>query len=288
MKCLSSLTSVAARCRGYYTGDEATHALETEDFAFRVKKEVLAGVMAASWGRLEAFDKDLTDWTAYCEVVEQYFAANEVTTPAKQIAVLLCSMGAAAYTDLKNAVAPKLPKELKLEEITAALGELYEPPTTVSMERLRFNNLSQQANQRVIEFVSALRQATKCSFLDGALRDRFVCGIRDTSTQKLLCVEDLTFDKAQKMAFSMETAERGASELHNTPSSTLTLNKVSSVQPEAQIRCYCCGEVVTSALLASTSKKHVMDVARVVTCDSFAGRLGGSQHRTSPQTRVMQ
>ena len=204
--------------------------------------------MASTWGRLEAFDKDLTDWTAYCEVVEQYFEANEVTSPAKKTAVLLCSMGSAAYTDLKNAVAPKLPKELKLDEIIATLQKLYEPPTTVSMERFRFNNLSQQANQRVIEFVSALRrQATKCSFgafLDEALRDRFVCGIRDTSTQKkLLGVEDLTFDKAQKIALSMETAERGASELHNTPQSTLTLNKVSSTQPSAQTVCYCCGEV---------------------------------------------
>ena len=72
--------------------------------------------MAATWGRLEVFDKDLTDWTAYCEVVEQYFAANEVTAPVKKTAVLLCSMGAAAYSDLKNAVAPKLPKELKFEK----------------------------------------------------------------------------------------------------------------------------------------------------------------------------
>ena len=66
----------------------------------------------------------------------------------------------------------------------------------------------------------------------------------NTSTQKkLLGVEDLTFDKALKIAFSMETAERGASELHNTPSSILIPNKVSSVQPAAQIKCYCCGEV---------------------------------------------
>ena len=173
--------------------------------------------MAATWGRLDVFDKDLIDWTAYCEVVEQYFAANEVTAPAKKTAVLLCSMGAAAYSDLKNAVAPKLPKELKFEEIITTLEALYEPSTTVSIERFRFNNLSQQANQRVIEFVSALRrQSNICSFggfLDEALRDRFVCGIRDTSTQKkLLGVDDLTFDKAQKIPFSMETAERGASQ----------------------------------------------------------------------------
>ena len=31
--------------------------------------------------------------------------------------------------------------------------------------------------------------------------------------------------------------------LHNTPSSILTLNKVSSTQPAAQVVCYCCGEV---------------------------------------------
>ncbi|XP_045107748.1 uncharacterized protein LOC123502648 [Portunus trituberculatus] len=100
-------------------------------------------------------------------------------------------MGAAAYMDLKNAVAPKLPKELKFDEITKTLEKLYEPSTTISMERFRFNNLSQQANQRVIEFVSALRrQATKCSFggfLDEALRDRFVSSTQSAAQAVCYC-----------------------------------------------------------------------------------------------------
>ena len=57
----------------------------------------------------------------YCEVVN--FTVNEITSSAKKCAVLLCSMGAAAYTDLKNVVAPKLPTELTFEEIIATLAE---------------------------------------------------------------------------------------------------------------------------------------------------------------------
>ncbi|KAG0720299.1 hypothetical protein GWK47_048807 [Chionoecetes opilio] len=61
---------------------------------------------------------------------------------------------------------------LDFNEICGMLRNLYEPPTTVNIERFRFYNLLQQPNQRVIEFVFALRQqATKCSFGEVSLSE---------------------------------------------------------------------------------------------------------------------
>ena len=63
------------------------------------------------------------------------------------------------------------------------------------------------------------RLATNCKFgayLDEAMRDRLVCGLRDEDAQKrLLSEEDLTFARATEMACTKSrssSAERPAAE----------------------------------------------------------------------------
>ena len=51
-------------------------------------------------------------------------------------------------------------------------------------------------------------------FLDQALRDRFVCGVRNEALQrKLLTESDLTIKRAQELAQSMESADLNAKDL---------------------------------------------------------------------------
>ena len=89
------------------------------------------------------------------------------------------------------------------------------------------------------------------------LRDCVVCGCRDHRLQcKLLAEADLTFAKAFKIAKAMETAEKEARDLQETPAATIhatggsTANKRSSQKPPIQQQqprkanvtdCYCCG-----------------------------------------------
>ena len=51
----------------------------------------------ATHGNFGQFDRGVEDWAAYCERLEQYFLANDVTDPTKQLAVLLSVCGAATY-----------------------------------------------------------------------------------------------------------------------------------------------------------------------------------------------
>ena len=50
--------------------------------------------------------------------------------------------------------------------------------------------------------------------LNEKLRDRIVCGVRNTQIQKrLLSEKDITYDKAVEISIAMEAAARDATEL---------------------------------------------------------------------------
>ena len=76
------------------------------------------------------------------------------------------------------------------------------------------------------------RLAVHCNygeFLDRTLRDRFVCGLRNPKIQnKLLNTEDLTFEKACRIAKAMEMAERNTQAFHPTISESPQVNQLTA------------------------------------------------------------
>lgn len=220
------------------------------------------------FARLEPFDKDNMLWTNYFEVAEQYFLANDIITPNKQTAVLLSSVGTATYADLKDAVAPQQPKDMSVADINETLTKVYEPPSTTILERFRFLSISQKSGQTITQFVSALRkQASKSkfgAFMDDALRDIFVYGLRDQAIQKrLLGIEVLNFEKAQKIAISMETATKGADELQASAGAARKPADVHAmkVKKDYVVTCFCCGQAghLKSSCKYKDCKCHTCD-----------------------------
>ena len=144
------------------------------------------------------------------------------------MAVYLSSVGAKTYTLLRNLVAPKLPKMLEFEEIMAILKQHFEPKPLVIAEHYHFHHRQQAPGESVGEFVAELRRLRLCthcnfrSYLDEALRDRFVCGLRSESiVKKLLTEADLTFKQAMEVAQGMEAAAENAHELQS-PTNAMT------------------------------------------------------------------
>ena len=87
----------------------------------------------------------------------------------------------------------------------------FETKLLVISERFKFNKRVQLPSETVSEYVAELRKLSEHykfeAFLDNALRDRFVCGLRSEATQKKLLLEaDLTFAKAIEIAQGMEVA----------------------------------------------------------------------------------
>ena len=75
-----------------------------------------------------------------------------------------------------------------LDQVTKVLLNYYEPKPLVISERFNFNRRSQESNESIQDYIAELRRLTvHCelgNFLDDALRNRFVCGLRSEAMQK--------------------------------------------------------------------------------------------------------
>ncbi|XP_028329886.1 uncharacterized protein LOC114480190 [Gouania willdenowi] len=173
--------------------------------------------MSAFVGHMDTFDSRVEDWTIYVERFEQYCLANDIRDERK-VAVLLSLMGAKTYNLLRSLTAPDKPADKTIGEITETLKNHLNPAPLVIAERFRFHRRNQAKTETVSEYIAELRRlAEHCQFgvgLSDALRDRFVCGLHNESTQKRLLTEDrLTLQRAVDVAVSVETAARDATEL---------------------------------------------------------------------------
>ena len=81
----------------------------------------------------------------------------------------------------------------KFSELVEILGKHLKPRPVVIAERFKFYIRIQREDESVADFMAALRKLSEhCQFgdfLDQALRDMLVCGLKNTATQKRLLAE---------------------------------------------------------------------------------------------------
>ena len=212
--------------------------------------------MAAILGHMDPFDVQNDDWSLYTERLGQFFVANDIADDKKKVAVLLTVVGTRAYELLHSLLAPTLPSEKNYDELVKALQEHLNPKPLVIAERFRFHHRNQQEGETVAQYMAALRKhSERCDFgdyLEQALRDRLVCGLRSEIVQRrLLSEKDLTLQKAYDLAHSLETASRRASELQASAKATTQVSKdIQRVAPGRPTNagvsppqcCYRCGK----------------------------------------------
>ena len=119
------------------------------------------------------------------------------------------------YLKLKTWVSPKKRSDLSIDEIVAQLKSQTSAATVEIAERYRFFKRLQRDDEStsVVEYMSQLRSLAKTckfeSYLDTALRDQFVCGLKvQRIQQELLCISDLTLTKALDKSRSMEVVHK--------------------------------------------------------------------------------
>ena len=127
------------------------------------------------------------------------------------MAHLLSGLGAKTYAVLKNLTAPAAPSGCSLAQIKEKLVSHFKPKPPVIAERFSFHKRDQLPGEPIKDFVIELRRlARTCNFggfLEEALRDRLVCGMTSSSTQKkLLAEKDLTLQRAIDIATAAEMA----------------------------------------------------------------------------------
>ena len=146
----------------------------------------------AKFSQLDAFNPDSDSVTAYIERVHLFFTANDIPDK-KTVPVFLSTIGGKTYELLRNLVAPTPPETLKLSKLTTVLKRHYEPKPLIIAERFHFHRRFQAADETIAEFMAELRRlSAHCdfeSYLEQALRDRLVCGIRNENIQRRLLAE---------------------------------------------------------------------------------------------------
>ena len=106
---------------------------------------------------------------------------------------------------------PEEPRLKPYEKLCELLKAHLSPVVSVVAERFKFRNClqeSEQIHEYVIKLKSAAQQCRFGIFLNEALRDQFVAGIRDGELRKqLLRQEDVSFEKATAIARTWEAAK---------------------------------------------------------------------------------
>ncbi|XP_075730266.1 uncharacterized protein LOC142772051 [Rhipicephalus microplus] len=166
----------------------------------------------AGWlGRFDQFIEDGDeDFQSYVERFDHFLKAFQVSDDLK-VSVFITAIGKKAYKTLKTLLEPEKPENKTYAQLVQTLKEQYVPKTFVIAERFKFSRCFQQDGQAVTAFAVELKQlATSCdfgTFLDDALRDRFVAGLCDKETQaELLKTSKLAFKEACGIARSIELA----------------------------------------------------------------------------------
>ena len=204
------------------------------------------------YGRMQPFIPEKETISAYLERLSLYLEANGIAEE-KKVPILLTVIGAENYTLLRGLVAPTLPKDKTYAELKQVLKGHFEPKAVVIAERFRFYRRNQEAEETIAEFVATLRKlAAECkfeNFLEQALRDRLVCGLRDETIQRRLLSEaDLTLENAIRIAQSMESAGAEVRKLKDPAASVFRMkfagssSNVNGKSPDTKkLPCYRCG-----------------------------------------------
>ena len=160
---------------------------------------------------------------------------------------LLSDIGPKTCATLKNLTALVLPAECDLKTLKEHLIQHFKPQPVVIAERFKFHKRDQRPNETINEFIIELRElARSCDFgdfLDQALRDCFVCGLVNASTQRqLLSEKELSLKRALTIATAMEMAVLESRDVKKTASALESDEECINQVEKPRMQCYCCGK----------------------------------------------
>ena len=182
-------------------GGHPVHAIQEPIFTSNVPvppKIELSGNLAKHWKQWKQV------WSAYDLVT----LLNEQTDEYRVAAIITC-IGPKALT-IHNDLPFQSEAETKnLAKILELWESYYLGRANIIYERYRFNKRDQEAGESIDTYASNLRSLSDtCNYgalNDEMIRDRIVCGVRDSSLgKKLLQVPEITLERCIDMCRSVE------------------------------------------------------------------------------------
>ena len=155
-----------------------------------------------------------------------HFIANRITDDDIKRAVFLSIVGDKTYQLIRGLLAHKELSGVKYDIIKTMTNHCNPKK---SAKRFKFNKCNRKPSQAISAYVAELKELfrtcalgktadavtlTSQLILDDNLRYRFVCGLEDAIIQRRLLSEDnLSYEKAVKIANAMELASAGSTQL---------------------------------------------------------------------------
>uniref|UniRef100_A0A1A8CXN4 Gypsy retrotransposon integrase-like protein 1 n=1 Tax=Nothobranchius kadleci TaxID=1051664 RepID=A0A1A8CXN4_NOTKA len=153
-------------------------------------------------------------WEKWIRRFERFRLASNLhlSSEANQVNTLIYCMGDEADDILRGQALSDIQRQ-QYQAVRDALDTYFVPRKNIIYERARFNQRTQQANEAVDSFVTALYAlAENCGYgalHDELIRDRLVVGLRDISlAERLQMDKDLTLEKAVNQARQSEVIKK--------------------------------------------------------------------------------
>lgn len=187
-------------------------------------------------GKVSEFNEDVESFDNYIERLGHFFEINTIQETHK-VSFFVSIMGPSLYATLKDLLHPKLVKDEKYEDVIKVLQNHFTPKCNTTYERFIFHKRVQKEGESISDYSVQLKKlASTCNygtFLDDALRDQFLCGLKSAHIlSKLLAEGDsLTFSKALEFSLVLENADRNVKSLHPEKHMTYEVNYVKGGKP---------------------------------------------------------
>ena len=116
----------------------------------------------STFGKLEEFDRDSDTWELYIERLNFYFEAKKIGGEGDGLklrrSILLSSVGKKTYKLMCDLLAPEKPGDRPYPELCTMVKNHFNPKSSESMQRHKFNNRFRANGESISDFVAALRQ----------------------------------------------------------------------------------------------------------------------------------
>lgn len=160
-------------------------------------------------GTLENFVPS-ADFDDYLERAENFFELNEITDTTFKRKLIVHFIGLPALKKLQQLLYPQTHKDVTYEVVIEKLKSYFSPKKNRIAQSVEFFKRNQKDFEKVADFAVELQALSKhCDFgqfLDKALRDKFIAGLRNAKIQGELMnsEEGTTFDQAVTKAKNLE------------------------------------------------------------------------------------
>lgn len=157
------------------------------------------------------FGRD-NNWIVYADKLDQYFLAYKISDDNQKRAILLTSLDEDVYEKLTDLCYPDLPGSKSYKDVCSIMKGNFTKQFCVFIERLRFYEANQAADESVNDFVARLKKLSRyCSFgdyLKSVLRDKFVCRLARGPVFDKMCEQKETnsFEELVELALKKELA----------------------------------------------------------------------------------